>query len=485
MWKCRPSRSSLSERCARSIAIAASAGLNPNLVFGPPVEILGWVSGLTPGATRSRIRWRRAGGISALQPLELDEVVDHDVADAGVERHPQLGLALGVAVQVDLLGVEARVEREVQLAARGDVAGQALLGEEAQDRRRRERLGGEVDLEVVGALRRRRPGSAVRASAGRPRPRCRRACRTRGRARWRRSRRAAGRRRRRGSCPKARRGRRRSAWSPSAGRHDATPCAPFGLTHPSRPENLTAWHGRGSLRRGRAEPGVAASSSCTARTRARRATSTSPARAPAAAWRCWPSTRAATARAPARWTGARSTTSRGWPTCCASGPASTRSGCAARRWAATWRWSPPPRPARPRSSRSARRRRWASSVGVRAQAVRLRGGPRRGRRAAGRPRRDRGGARALDVPLLLLHAEGDEVVPVELSRALHAAAPASKLVVVPGGHHRSIQHDAELQGVAACGGMTLRAGRPGSALEGRSSSCTSRPSPRRPRGAYK
>jgi pimeloyl-ACP methyl ester carboxylesterase len=60
-------------------------------------------------------------------------------------------------------------------------------------------------------------------------------------------------------------------------------------------------------------------------------------------------------------------------------------------------------------------------------------------------------ARALDaagVPLLLLHAEGDEVVPVELSRALHAAAPSSKLVVVPGGHHRSIQHDAELQGVA-------------------------------------
>jgi pimeloyl-ACP methyl ester carboxylesterase len=55
-------------------------------------------------------------------------------------------------------------------------------------------------------------------------------------------------------------------------------------------------------------------------------------------------------------------------------------------------------------------------------------------------------ARALDVPLLLLHAEGDEVVPVELSRALHEAAPASKLVVVPGGHHRSIQHDAELQG---------------------------------------
>jgi uncharacterized protein len=57
-------------------------------------------------------------------------------------------------------------------------------------------------------------------------------------------------------------------------------------------------------------------------------------------------------------------------------------------------------------------------------------------------------AEQLDVPLLLLHAEGDEVVPVEHSRALHAAAPGSRLVAVPGGHHRSIQHDAELQAEA-------------------------------------
>jgi pimeloyl-ACP methyl ester carboxylesterase len=47
--------------------------------------------------------------------------------------------------------------------------------------------------------------------------------------------------------------------------------------------------------------------------------------------------------------------------------------------------------------------------------------------------------------LLLLHAEGDETVPVEVSRRLHAAAPSSRLVVTPGGHHRSIQHDDELQ----------------------------------------
>src|SRR5215211_212986 len=46
----------------------------------------------------------------------------------------------------------------------------------------------------------------------------------------------------------------------------------------------------------------------------------------------------------------------------------------------------------------------------------------------------------LAVPLLLLHAEGDERVPAAHSRA--------RLVIVPGGHHRSVQHDAELQGHA-------------------------------------
>ena len=47
--------------------------------------------------------------------------------------------------------------------------------------------------------------------------------------------------------------------------------------------------------------------------------------------------------------------------------------------------------------------------------------------------------------LLLMHAEGDETVPVEVSQHLHTIAPTSRLVVTPGGHHRSIQHDEELQ----------------------------------------
>ena len=57
---------------------------------------------------------------------------------------------------------------------------------------------------------------------------------------------------------------------------------------------------------------------------------------------------------------------------------------------------------------------------------------------------------SLEVPVLLMHAAGDEQVPVEHSRELaHALrSPASRLIVVPGGHHRSVQHDAELQAVS-------------------------------------
>jgi uncharacterized protein len=59
-------------------------------------------------------------------------------------------------------------------------------------------------------------------------------------------------------------------------------------------------------------------------------------------------------------------------------------------------------------------------------------------------------ARSLEIPLLLLHAEGDEQVPVQHSRELAALvrSPGSRLITVPGGHHRSIQHDPELQAVS-------------------------------------
>ena len=52
--------------------------------------------------------------------------------------------------------------------------------------------------------------------------------------------------------------------------------------------------------------------------------------------------------------------------------------------------------------------------------------------------------------LLLLHARGDERVPYTASQELHEAAGEPKrLIVFPGGHHRSLQHDLEVQNLTA------------------------------------
>jgi len=61
-----------------------------------------------------------------------------------------------------------------------------------------------------------------------------------------------------------------------------------------------------------------------------------------------------------------------------------------------------------------------------------------------------GAIAALAAPVLLLHAEGDEQVPVEHSRELAqlTRSPRSRLIAVPGGHHRSVQHDPDLQAVS-------------------------------------
>jgi uncharacterized protein len=60
-----------------------------------------------------------------------------------------------------------------------------------------------------------------------------------------------------------------------------------------------------------------------------------------------------------------------------------------------------------------------------------------------------------ETALLLLHARGDEQIPWTVSESLHAAAheherrrAATRLLVLPGGHHRSLQHDLELQAVS-------------------------------------
>ena len=51
--------------------------------------------------------------------------------------------------------------------------------------------------------------------------------------------------------------------------------------------------------------------------------------------------------------------------------------------------------------------------------------------------------------LLLLHARGDEQIPYTVSEELFEAAREPKrLLVLPGGHHRSLQHDMEIQSVS-------------------------------------
>lgn len=51
--------------------------------------------------------------------------------------------------------------------------------------------------------------------------------------------------------------------------------------------------------------------------------------------------------------------------------------------------------------------------------------------------------------LLLLHARGDEQIPYTVSEELfEAAGEPKRLLLIPGGHHRSIQHDLELQAEA-------------------------------------
>jgi dienelactone hydrolase len=52
-------------------------------------------------------------------------------------------------------------------------------------------------------------------------------------------------------------------------------------------------------------------------------------------------------------------------------------------------------------------------------------------------------------PLLIVHARGDEQIPYQWSEELHRhALEPRKLILLPGGHHRSAQHDPELHGLA-------------------------------------
>jgi fermentation-respiration switch protein FrsA (DUF1100 family) len=60
--------------------------------------------------------------------------------------------------------------------------------------------------------------------------------------------------------------------------------------------------------------------------------------------------------------------------------------------------------------------------------------------------RDAAAALAPRTALLLMHARGDEQVPYTVSEELYEIAGEPKrLLLLPGGHHRSLQHDVEMQ----------------------------------------
>ena len=90
-----------------------------------------------------------AGG--GVERLDLGERVDHDVADAVVERERELGGGLVVAVKVDVGARKAGRAGGGKLAAGGDVEGQPLLRHELDHGPAREGLARIDDAELARA----------------------------------------------------------------------------------------------------------------------------------------------------------------------------------------------------------------------------------------------------------------------------------------------------------------------------------------------
>ena len=212
MCACRPRSDSPSTACSRAIAsprvrhreAELRVGLaGGDLLVGLALDVRRHAHEhrLTPAAIGER-----ALGHEPLQAVDLVEVVEDDQPHAMAQRHAQLRLGLGVAVQHDPLGGEAGRERQVQLAPGGHVAPQPLAARTAPARRCR---GTPWRRTPRGSRRGRRRGRPARRPArarpDRPRRPRRRGCRTPSPARSCRSRRPPGGRARSDGCPAGRR----------------------------------------------------------------------------------------------------------------------------------------------------------------------------------------------------------------------------------------------------------------------------------------
>ncbi len=82
----------------------------------------------------------------AFQPVDVVEVVDDDEAEPVFDRELELFVGLGVAVQDQLVGIGARLDRGEDLASARDVEMQTFVDHHPLNRRARERLRRERDI---------------------------------------------------------------------------------------------------------------------------------------------------------------------------------------------------------------------------------------------------------------------------------------------------------------------------------------------------
>ena len=233
--------STASSPCIAGLSPSGDAIERPNFWSSWAVEMYSWPPACTPVVTRTITGARRsaARGDRVGHPVDLDERVDDDPADAGVERPRDLRVRLVVAVQADVGAGDPGAQRDGELAARGGVDAQALLVHPARDRDGQERLARVVHVDAGADLRERRlERAAVAAGAGAEVglvEHVRRACRARRRAR-------ARRRRRRVTAPSAARATPVDQGSPGI---VVLTCAPAR----SRPAARDRWRAPGGWRR--------------------------------------------------------------------------------------------------------------------------------------------------------------------------------------------------------------------------------------------
>ena len=139
--------------------------VNPNFESSVPVSMYSWVCASTPGVVaHEHGRCHPERRAASLEPVELVEGVGDDPAGAHPQRRVELVVGLVVAVDDEPVGREPGLERDVPLAARGDVEVEPLVGDEARHGPAEERLRRVSD--VAGAERAARtPGTAARSAS--------------------------------------------------------------------------------------------------------------------------------------------------------------------------------------------------------------------------------------------------------------------------------------------------------------------------------